>query len=100
MSFVSTLLKWITGVLEAILGVPVLGGYIIISFYWLPLIFMLSLHIITLIFSIKEKQNKHGSVLGIITSCIVWIPIVGMVVHIITAVFLLIDAYRAQKKAG
>lgn len=93
----STILKWVTGGLEALLGIPFLGGLLILSLAWTPLYILLALHIITLIFSIRENQNKHGSILGIVTSCIGWLPFVGMVMHIITAVFLLIDAYKSEQ---
>ena len=97
---ISTILKWVSGGLEAFWGIPFIGGVIIISYAWLPLAVMFILHIITLIFSVHDKKKIHGSILGIITSCIGWIPIVGMIMHIITAVFLLIDAYKASQKTG
>jgi hypothetical protein len=87
----------VSGGLEALLGVPVLGGTIILGMAWTPLGAMLVLHIVTLIFSLREDENKHGSILGIVTSAIGWIPFVGMIMHIITAVILLIDAARANK---
>lgn len=93
---ISTILKWISGGLEAFWGVPFIGGAIILAHAWTPLAFMLILHIITLIFSIIERKRFHGSVLGIITSSLGWIPVLGMMMHIITAVFLLIDAYRSH----
>jgi hypothetical protein len=92
----STILKWITGGLEAFLGIPILGGAIVIGFGWTPLLVMLILHIVTLIFSVKEFQNKYGSIMGIITSVLAWIPVVGMILHIITGLLLLIDAYRSK----
>jgi hypothetical protein len=94
---ISTILKWISGGLEAFLGIPVIGGSIILSMAWTPLFVMGIVHIVTLIFSIRDNENKYGSILGIITSVIGWIPFVGMVMHIITGVLLLIDAYRAKK---
>lgn len=94
----STTLKWITGVLEALLGIPILGGLIVVSLLWTPLILMLILHIITLIYSIKDGTKRHGSILGVITSLIGWIPFVGMIMHIITAVYLMVDAFRSGKK--
>ncbi|SHG87342.1 hypothetical protein [Ornithinibacillus halophilus] len=94
---ISTILKWITGGLEAFWGVPFIGGTIILSMAWTPLVVMLVLHIITLIFCISEERKYHGSILGIITSAIGWIPFVGMIMHIITAIFLLIDAYKSQQ---
>jgi hypothetical protein len=94
----STILKWITGGLEAFLGVPILGGAIVIGFGWTPLLVMLVLHIVTLIFSVKEFQNKHGSILGIITSVLAWIPVVGMIMHMISGLLLIIDAYRSKTR--
>ena len=47
------LLKWVTGALEALLGIPVLGGTIVVSLLWLPLLFMLVLHIVTLVLAKK-----------------------------------------------
>lgn len=93
---VSTVLKWVTGGIEALLGIPVLGGAIVLSFAWQPLFLMLILHIVTLVFSVKEFQNKHASIIGIITSVVAWIPIVGMIMHIITAIVLMIDAARSR----
>jgi len=94
----STTLKWVTGGLEAFLGIPILGGAIVIGFGWTPLLVMLILHIVTLVFSANEFQNKHGSILGIITSLLAWIPIIGMFLHMITGLLLLIDAYRARAR--
>lgn len=94
---ISTILKWITGAFEGFLGIPILGGVFILSNGWTPLLVMFILHVITLIFSAKEMQNKHGSILGIITSLVGWIPVVGMIMHIVTALVLFIDAFRAKK---
>lgn len=85
----SRILKIITGVLEAILGIPFLGGLIVLANGWTPLVIMFVLHIVTLIFCSKENTSKIGSVTGIITSCLAWIPFLGMLLHILTAVVLL-----------
>lgn len=94
---VSTILKWITGGLEALLGIPILGGSIILSFAWTPLLVMGILHIVALIFSIRDNEKKYGNILGIVTSIVAWVPFLGMVMHIITAVLLLMDAAKAQR---
>ncbi|KAB2335523.1 hypothetical protein [Bacillus mesophilum] len=95
----STILKWITGGFEAALGIPILGGLFILSTAWTPLFVMLVLHIVTLVFSSNEGEKKHGSILGIVTSVVGLIPVVGMVMHIITAILLMIDAAKSNKKA-
>jgi hypothetical protein len=92
----SKILKWVSGGLEALLGVPILGGTIVIGLVWTPLAMMLILHIITLVFTKKEGGSPTGSILGIVTSCVAWIPVVGMIMHIISAIFLMIDAAKAQ----
>lgn len=88
----SKVLKWVTGGLEAFLGIPVLGGLIVISFFWTPLLVMLILHIVTLVFCSQENEDKAGSIVGIVTSCIAVIPVVGMIMHITTAIILMVSA--------
>lgn len=94
----SRVLKWVTGGLEAFLGLPLLGGAIIISLYWTPLVAMLILHIITLVLTICDKGSIEGSILGIITSCIGMIPILGMIMHILSAIFLMISASKPETR--
>lgn len=91
---VSRILKWVTGGLEAILGIPVLGGLIVMSMWYIPLLIMLTLHIITLVLTKKDGGRSVGSILGIVTSCIAVIPFVGMVMHILSAIFLMIDGSK------
>ncbi|MDQ0270492.1 hypothetical protein [Cytobacillus purgationiresistens] len=94
----STILKWVTGACEALLGIPFLGGIFILSYVWTPLMVMLILHIITLVFSVKEREKIHGSILGIVASCIGWVPIVGMILHIIAAIALMVDAAMGNRQ--
>jgi predicted branched-subunit amino acid permease len=92
----SRILKWITGGLEVFLGIPVLGGLIIIGTFYTPLVVMLILHIITLVLSAKNNELKYGSILGIVTSLVAWIPIVGMILHIITGILLMVTAAKKE----
>jgi hypothetical protein len=100
MNNVSTTLKWVSGGLEALLGIPVLGGLIIISTAWTPLFLMAILHIVTIVFAVKENEPKAGNILGLVTSLLGWIPVLGMIMHMISAVVILIDAYRSQNRIG
>lgn len=90
-------LKWITAGCEAFLGIPFIGGAFIIGMGWSPLAFMLIFHIIVLILSKISGVASSGSILGIITSCLGWIPFVGMILHMISAIVLMIDALRGTK---
>ncbi|MBP3950177.1 hypothetical protein [Bacillus suaedae] len=92
----SRALKWITGLSEAVLGIPIVGAAIVIGNGWMPLGIMLILHIITLFVTKGVGGRTRGSILGIITSCLAWIPFVGMIMHTVTAVFLLFDAFRRR----
>lgn len=94
------ILKWVTGAMEVFLGIPFVGGVLVISFMYLPLMVMLILHIITLVYCNQENLDKAPSTLGIITSCIAWIPFVGMIMHILTAVFLLTSAAKEHDKVS
>jgi hypothetical protein len=94
---VSRILKWVTGAMEAILGIPVLGAAIVIGFLWIPLLVMLVLHIITLVLTKQDGGSTTGSILGIVTSCIAWIPFVGMIMHILSAIFLMLDAAKVDR---
>ncbi|WP_042146885.1 hypothetical protein [Paucisalibacillus sp. EB02] len=96
----SRILKWVTGALEALLGIPVLGGAIIVSLLWTPLLIMLILHIITLVLTKKDGGASTGSILGIVTSCIGWIPVVGMIMHILSAVFLMVNAAKEDNASN
>ncbi|MEM4992305.1 hypothetical protein WKH56_07190 [Priestia sp. SB1] len=95
---ISSFLKWVSGISEAFLGIPLYGGLFILSLGWSPLIAMLVLHIVTLIFSSKENSRYFGSIFGIVTSLLGWIPILGMLLHIICGFLLIWDAYNSSKK--
>lgn len=94
----SRVMKLITGLFEAILAIPILGGTIVLGFSYIPLVIMLILHIVTLFLTNKDKGASAGSILGIITSCLAWIPILGWLLHTITAIVLFINAAMSDKK--
>lgn len=85
-------LKWISGSIEAVLGMPIVGGIIVLSLAWTPLVVMLAFHIVIVVLSKKAGVKSPGNVLGIVTSVVGWIPLVGMVMHILTATYTMMDA--------
>ncbi|GGH88853.1 hypothetical protein JOD43_004376 [Pullulanibacillus pueri] len=88
------ILRLITCILEAILAIPIFGGSVILLFSYVPLGIMLVLHIITLIFSTNTNETKAGSIIGIITSVLGWIPFVGWALHLVSAIVLLIGTIK------
>ncbi|MDF2836599.1 MAG: hypothetical protein K0Q63_2239 [Paenibacillus sp.] len=94
----SRIMKWITGSFELILGIPVLGALIILGYAYVPLGIMFILHVITLVMSMKNGETKYGSVVGIVTSLIAWIPFVGMAMHIISGILLMVSAAKSSER--
>lgn len=89
-------MKLITGILEAILAIPVLGGIIILSNGWMPLVIMLVLHIITLVLAVRVQGPLAGSIIGITAAALGWIPFVGWILHAAAAIVLLVETFSRQ----
>jgi hypothetical protein len=98
MSNTSKILKWITFALEAFLAIPLIGGAFILSQGWLPLGIALLLHIAAILSLLKDRRSIIGNGLGIITSLVGIIPIVGWIMHGITAIVLFIEALSGSQK--
>lgn len=91
-------LKFISGGYEAILAIPIIGASIILGFGWTPLVVALIIHIITLVLAKKAGLTAYGNIFGIITSCLAWIPGLGWILHVLSAVFILIGAFLQKSK--
>jgi uncharacterized membrane protein len=86
------IMRWVTGGFELVLAIPVLGGLIVMGSSYSALGVMLLLHIVTLVLSSINKEQGYGSIAGIITSILAWIPILGWFLHFVTAILLLFSA--------
>lgn len=84
------LLILISAICEGVLGIPLVGGFIVMGFSYTPLAAMFILHIVTLIVVARENQSKAGSILGIVTSCIAWVPFLGMFMHWVACIVLFV----------
>lgn len=93
----STMLKWGSAIFELVLAVPIIGGLIVMGTSYVALGFAFVLHLITLIVSTREQRSTTASIAGIITSVLGWIPFLGWLLHTVTAIMLLISAYRNEK---
>ncbi|MFK4303837.1 hypothetical protein ABH892_003965 [Paenibacillus sp. RC254] len=93
----SKTLKWITGGLELFLAIPVLGGFIVLNSAYTVLFFMMIFHIVTLVLSVVNKEAYYGSILGIVTSVVGWIPFVGWLMHLFSGIFLMITAAQQPR---
>lgn len=71
---------------EFFYGIPFLGGSVILSFGWQPLLLNAFLYLIITIILLVDTQNSIKPmviipILGIVGSFIAFIPVVGMLVH-------------------
>lgn len=71
---------------ELVYGIPFLGGSIVLSFGWQPLLINALLYFIMMIILIVDKQNSIKPMmfiplLGVIGSFLAFIPLVGMAIH-------------------
>lgn len=96
----SKAMKWITGSFEIILAIPILGAAIVVFSGYSVLGFMFIFHLITLILSLKNNESIYGSVLGIVTSLLAWIPFVGWVLHLITGILLMVSGGQKTRHSS
>lgn len=84
-----------SAIMETIFAIPVLGAMLIMGLLWTPLALALVFHIVTLVLT-KNDRKMAGNILGIIASSIGWIPFVGFVLHILSAVFCWVEAFKTK----
>lgn len=94
---ISVALMWITGLAQAFLAIPFIGGTVVLATGYSVLGVMFVLHAITLFFAFREYSPKIGSIFGLITSALAWIPFIGWAMHLITAATLIITAAMADR---
>lgn len=85
-------LKWVSGSLEAILGIPILGGLIVIGSGYNALWLMLAFHIVVVVLTARAGNVSKGNIVGIVASTVGVIPVVGMLLHMAAAITILLDA--------
>ncbi|KAA0944365.1 hypothetical protein FQ087_19870 [Sporosarcina sp. ANT_H38] len=94
----STVMKWVTAIAEGFLAIPLIGGVIVISSGYSALGVMFVLHAITLLLSIRDMQGKGASILGLVTSVVSAIPIIGWFMHLVTAGALVLSAITSRRR--
>ncbi|OBR63762.1 hypothetical protein A7K91_17755 [Paenibacillus oryzae] len=93
----SRVMKWVSGSLEILLAIPIFGAAIVLGTWYFALVAMLILHIITLVLSKQNNEPIYGSVLGIVTSLVAWIPFVGWIMHLLAGIFLMVSAAKKSR---
>ncbi|MCT4792626.1 MULTISPECIES: hypothetical protein [Exiguobacterium] len=85
-------LKWVSGGLEAVLGIPILGGLIVFGTGYNALWLMLAFHIVVVVLTARAGRVSKGNIVGIVASTVGVIPFVGMLLHMAAAITILLDA--------
>lgn len=90
-------LKWITGISHLILILCYLIQGLV-DLKGIPLLIVITLHIITILLAKKEGINAYANYVGIITTLVAFFPYIAIILHIIAAIFLLLDAASTNTK--
>jgi hypothetical protein len=95
---VSSWAKGVTGGFEALLAIPFIGGSIVVFSGWQALSLAFFLHLIAIVICIFSKTNPFPNVLGVVASIVGYVPVIGWLLHTVTAIVLLISAYKDSIK--
>jgi hypothetical protein len=86
-------------VFEGVLSLPILGGVIVLSLLWIPLIYMFLLHTAALIVGYRSKEKMYPSIIGLCAAVLGWIPILGWMLHVCTVVALSMVLWSYHQKS-
>ncbi|MCE5038674.1 hypothetical protein KJB53_06075 [Staphylococcus auricularis] len=86
MRTIAIVLSIVLLICEFIYGIPFLGGSIILSFGWQPLIINIILYAVLIVMFAVDSQNTIRPmivipIIGAIGTLLAFIPIIGMIVH-------------------
>ncbi|WP_010287748.1 hypothetical protein [Kurthia massiliensis] len=84
-------------VYEAILGIPIVGGLIIIGSSYSTLGIALIIHGVILACRIATKDSKIVPFLALVGTWLTWIPGIGWLIHVIIAIAYFIDLFVGRR---
>ncbi|MDD8001517.1 hypothetical protein [Bacillus cereus] len=91
-------LKWTTGIYHLLLLPCYYVFPSLVNLYGIPLLLLIVLHITTILLSKKEGLNTYSNYIGIIITLVAFFPYIVIVLHMIAAIFLLLDAASTNAK--
>lgn len=81
----------VAAIIESIFAIPFIGGILIVVFAWTPLSLALIIHIVALVLGFREKMLLYAPIMGILASILGFIPLLGWMLHVITAILYIIS---------
>ncbi|MEG7967650.1 MULTISPECIES: hypothetical protein [Bacillus cereus group] len=91
-------LKWTTGIYHLLLFPCYYLFLSHVNLYGIPLLLLIVLHITTILLAKKVDMNTYPHSIGIIVTLVAFFPFIEIVLHMIAAFFLLLDAASTTKK--
>ncbi|HDX9627224.1 TPA: hypothetical protein ROY30_000855 [Bacillus cereus] len=91
-------LKWTTGIYHLFLLPCYYLFPSLVNLNGIPLLLLVVLHITTILLAKKAGMNTYAHYIGIIVTLFAFFPYIEIVLHMIAAVFLLLDAISTTKK--
>ncbi|EOS8268916.1 hypothetical protein [Bacillus paranthracis] len=91
-------LKWTTGIYHLLLLPCYYVFPSLVNLYGIPLLLLIALHITTILLSKKASMNTYPHYIGIIVTLVAFFPYIVIVLHMIAAIFLLLDAASMNAK--
>ncbi|SFO90583.1 hypothetical protein [Salibacterium halotolerans] len=95
---IPALAKFITGGFEALLAIPFIGGSIVVFTGYGALGTAFILHLVALAIMFVYRRSKAPNIFGLVTSLLAWIPVVGWIMHVIAAIWLIVDGVSDSKR--
>lgn len=95
---ISRILLLVGAAFELLLAIPLLGGAFVLGTGYTALGFMFLFHLVTLVFAARERVAFYGPILGMVTSALAWIPILGWIMHLVSGIALLFNALSGQQR--
>ncbi|PEC22589.1 hypothetical protein [Bacillus cereus] len=90
-------LKWTAGISHLLL-IPCYLLQGLVNLYGIPFLIVITLHIITIVLAKKEGMKVYANYIGILSILIAFFPYIQIAIHIIAAIFLLLDAASTNTK--
>ncbi|KAB2395538.1 MULTISPECIES: hypothetical protein [Bacillus cereus group] len=91
-------LKWTTGISHLLLLPCYYLFQELVNLYGIILLLLIALHITTFLLAKKEDMNTCPHYIGIIVTLVAFFPYIDLVLHMIAAILLLLDAASTNAK--
>lgn len=90
-------LKWTTGISHLLL-IPYYLLQGLVDLAGIPLLIVITLHILTIVLAKKEDMKAYANYIGILAILVAFFPYIQIAIHILASIFLVLDAAYTNTK--